>query len=153
MPIIDIPLTCHIYKLAHVQIWHNYVNIYASHDQKHWYTYISYYLHIPLSKYACCIVYVYLWYFQSGSPTGWPWTFWVWQVSQQKTKALSIGFNKFNRLLYSYMNIYTLYIKWLVLLIILHNDYFPNYLFWWLLLFFISFPHGWFSGSHSSALL
>ena len=87
-------------------------------------------------------------YVQNGGAAGWPWAFWVQWILQQKTKALSIGFNKFNRLLYSYMTIYTIYIIWLVLLIILHNDYFPNYHCWWLL-FFINFLHDYVYGFHS----
>ena len=42
-----------------------------------------------------------------------------------------------------------MYIVGLVLLVILHDDYFPNYCCWWLLLFFFSSPHDWFSGSLS----
>ena len=40
--------------------------------------------------------------------------------------GIDIDFNKFNRFLYNFMTIYTMYIIWLVLPIMLHNGYFLN---------------------------
>ena len=56
---------CHIYKLVHVHTWHNFHYKYLiwthsnqQSDQKHCYTYISYYCHMPLNKYVCHIAYM-----------------------------------------------------------------------------------------------
>ena len=65
----NMPLKCHIWQLVHVYIWDNYVSVYMlqcsrwTHcnqqcDQEHWYTYNSYYWHMPLNKCASHITHM-----------------------------------------------------------------------------------------------
>ena len=50
-------------------------------------------------------------------PAEWPWALWVWWVVQKKTKAIHVGFNKFNRLStatwpYALYTLYDWYFSW-----------------------------------------
>ena len=63
----QIPHICHIYKLDHVHITQlcqfkypkcTHQNQQCDHEQ--WYTHISHYWHMPLKKYVCHIIYIYV---------------------------------------------------------------------------------------------
>ena len=65
VPTTNMSLKCHIYKLVHMQIWHNYIRMCLiwTHcnqlcDHKHWYTYITHYWHLPVNKYVCHTAYM-----------------------------------------------------------------------------------------------